>query len=110
PGRLPPPPSTDPAPRAPHTSGPNHVSVTFDRPLGPGQNGTLDVWIQRRGADGSWANLFASFSAPPEALDATGTVLTLTLPQALTPGDYRIVLPEFSPLTGADGSSLADLG
>ncbi len=55
--------------------------------------------------------MYSFFNAPAENLDDTGTILTLSLLlRPLTPGSYRLALPEFAQMTGLDGSSVADLG
>lgn len=101
--------STDPAAGASLTQGPSTVSVTFDRPVDPFSLFGSDILIQARQGT-HWDNLFDSTNAPAETLDDSGLVLTLTLPQPLAPGHYRLALPEFSLLAGLDGSSVADNG
>jgi hypothetical protein len=83
--------------------------VTFDRPIDPSTYSTDDVSLQVL-KQGNWVNIYDSLSAPPETLDSTGSVLSIDLAQPLGPGDYRLVLPEFSQLMGLDGSMPADMG
>ena len=99
----------DPSGSAPLTTPPSSFSVTFDRPLDPSSFSGNDVWLQKREGSG-WVNLYDDLNAPDEELDPTQTVLTFTLRQPLTPGEYRLVLPQFSMLMGADGSFVDDTG
>ncbi|MFO0953141.1 MAG: hypothetical protein U0835_18705, partial [Isosphaeraceae bacterium] len=102
--------ATDPAPGASLRGAPATISVRFDRPLDEISLLSDDVLIQKLQSDGSWALAHDGLNAPLETLDATGSVLILTPQIPLTAGRYRLVLPEFSTLTGADGSVVADLG
>ncbi len=102
--------STDPANGAALTTSPSTVSVTFDRPIAPWTvSGADDLEVETL-QGGTWNQVYQFFDSPAENLDDTGTILTLTLPAPLSPGSYRIVLPEFSSLGGLDGSTVADLG
>ena len=101
--------STVPANGASVTTPPSSISVTFDRPLDPFWLLGNDILVETQ-QGGVWTPLYSFFNSPTERLDATGTVLTLTLPTSLTPGTYQLVLPECSFLTGLDGSMVADLG
>lgn len=99
--------SFSPDPPAPLAAGPTIISINFDRPLDPASAIGNDILVQVRQGT-RWVNVYDPLQAPTETVD--GTALSLSLPQALTAGDYQLVLPEFSNLTGLDGSMVADLG
>jgi hypothetical protein len=102
--------ATDPMPGATLSQPINSVTVTFDRPLFAFSLTYNDIVIEQEQA-GQWAPVFDPFSAPTEGLDPNiGNQLILTLPQALGPGQYRLVLPTGSMLSGADGSMINDPG
>ncbi|GAC1448322.1 MAG: hypothetical protein NVSMB9_31360 [Isosphaeraceae bacterium] len=100
--------ATDPAEGA-SVSTLSTVSVTFDRPLDSSSYTSQDLIIQRL-EKGIWASAFDPLATPSESLDATATRLILTLPRQLSPGQYRLMLPQGSFLMGMDGSSVLDLG
>jgi CopC domain len=99
----------DPAPGSTLTQGPTTVTVTFDRPIDPSSYLTGDVVINQQ-VNGNWIPFFDPLSLPNESLDPSGTQLSLQLSQPLPPGQYQVVLPEYSQLMGLDGSTVADLG
>ena len=92
------------------TSSPTSLGVTFDRPLDPFGLSFQDIEVDQLQADNSWLpylNVGNSFLN--ESLDSTETTLNLSLDGSSLPaGTYRLVLPAFSMLVGADGSTLTN--
>lgn len=95
--------STDPAQGATLTKSTATISVTFDRPIDPFSILPGDIVVETQAA-GGWTPVFDSQNPPPESLDETGTVLSLALPQALSPGNYRLALSGTTSMAGLDGS------
>lgn len=86
------------------------ISVQFDRPLDPFSLGFSDLGLVRVQQNGSITAVLDDTSTEDESLDATGTILTVTLTQPLAPGNYQLVLSGNAFLFGTDGSMLANIG
>jgi hypothetical protein len=93
---------TDPAPGAVLPASPAMLTLVFNRPIDPTTLST-DVIVAQVADDGS----YPWYTAPDQlALDATGTRLTATLDQPLTPGNYQVLISGYSGIADLDGTPL----
>ena len=97
--------ATDPADGAILGASPRTITLTFDRPIDPDSLGD-DLLLLRVGDDGVSAPALRGGAKPVSSLDATGTRLSLELPEALAPDHYRVQLWQSSSLYGEDGKAV----
>src|SRR5512135_2580546 len=91
------------------TQSPTDLLIQFNQPFDPISLGQ-DIVLEQVSRDGTAMPMDFSVIMEPFSLSTPTDTLNVTVAQRLQPGHYRIVLSQYSALTGLRGQPLANQG